>query len=105
MWDIWLNLTLAATATGANTYAIRRGSPDLAGLRASVAALSAFYVGGYAWLLTGAVNRTTWSQTFSKVAILAWVLVWIAPPILAARAHTRMKRTIKERLTPDEESP
>lgn len=102
MWDIWLNLALAATAALANAYAMRYGSPEMRPIRASIAALAAFYTFGYAWLISG-VDRRTWSLTLSKVSLVAWAVVWIIPPILAARAHTRMTRTIKERLVPDNE--
>lgn len=51
--------------------------------------LSAVYVAGYAWLLSGTVSVVRWSQIFRGVSLVAFPLVWIAPAVEDARKWQR----------------
>lgn len=94
MGVVWLSLAGSLLAVAANTWAVFKGDPRLAPMRASIAALAMFYAAGYIWLLnTG--DQATWSQFYRRVAIIVWPIVWAAPPFLGARAHQRRSRRLQ----------
>lgn len=94
MLAFYLNALGSLLAVGANLYGVRYGDPYFRGLRAAIGALAGFYFAGYLWVIADG-DTETWSNFYRKVALFAWVLVWVLPPVLGAQAHQRTKRTLE----------
>lgn len=78
-----VNLFLAIGALGANVYAIRYGHPFRRPMHASGAALCVIYIVSYVILLGDFPQRIlAWSRIMRGVSVVAWCIVWIAPPIM-----------------------
>ena len=90
-----LNAALAFGAVVANAWGAVRGDPNVRPLRVAVAALAALYACGYVVLAAG-MDRLAWSLFFGRVAFVAWPVVWILPPVLAARAYRALEQSVRE---------
>jgi hypothetical protein len=78
---VWLNLVLAVGAVVASCAAVRCGVAIHRAHFAGVAALGAFYVAGYIWLLLNPDLAVVWSEFFRGVSLAAWTVVWMRPAI------------------------
>jgi len=89
MWVIAVTVCLAATAAVLNFFAALHGPLALrvmCGMRAVIAGL---YVPAYVWLLWNPTKRAVWSETVAGLSLIAWIVVWIMPAVLALRMEQR----------------
>ncbi len=90
---IAITVVLAAIAVGVNLSAARHGPYPLRAMAAARSALACFYVAGYIWLLAHQERRVTWSKMMTGVSLVAWVVVWILPALVATKAGRPAKRS------------
>ena len=90
-WVVLLSVILSAGAALANVIGAIHSCGNVRSACVARATLAAGYSVSYAWLFVHEHSRLHWSYVMSGVALVAWVVVWIAPP-LAVWAEAR-KRT------------
>lgn len=80
---IHANAALVTVALVACLYAYHRGNPRERWLRAAQIVTCAVYVISYLYLTLDYLERVVaWSRVMRGVSLVAWIVVWIAPPIL-----------------------
>ena len=95
MFVVWANVGLSAIATVALLMASFRSFPELRASRAAAGVLAAIYCGSFIWLAFNYERSKEWSQLMRPVALLAWVIVWILPPISSMRLFARLAAAAK----------
>lgn len=102
----WLMLG-AGVAAWAHRWAWMETPPEHRRARRmhrAIGYLSAVYVAGYAWLLSGTVSVVRWSQIFRGVSLVAFPLVWIAPAVMTARGWQRVRAAAQQIVRAAEEA-
>lgn len=99
-WDKFVFTLSMVLAFAAAWVRVREGSVgmfrEFRWLHKAVGVLALCYGVGYAAVLTGTVDRLTWSKFFSGVSMFAWILVWIYPPILSRRIAKEVGKRLAE---------
>ena len=93
---VWLNMILATTTVALSCVAIRKGVATHRAHFAGVAALAAFYVIGYVWLLLNPDRAQTWSEFYRGVALVTWVVVWMRPPWRSVRTQRDLSAKVDD---------
>jgi|CXWK01.1.fsa_nt_gi hypothetical protein len=98
------NLFLVIVALLVNVYAFIHANPQRRPIYAPTMVLCAVYIGSYLVLLGDFPERILeWSRIMRGVSLVAWVTVWIIPPLFDVKVHQERKAASDRLVTEVEE--
>ena len=102
-WETWVFSLSFLLALAASFFRLRESRTgdfhEFRWLHRTIGILAAGYAAGYALVLTGTISRYHWSRFFVGVSLLAWILVWIYPPILSRKLSREIVDRTAEAIT------
>ena len=102
-WVAVVNVVCVSMSVIVNWWAARSGLFRFRTVHAAIAAVSGLYVVGYLWLFgllpgVDAPSVPQWSSVLRGFAIIAWLVVWIAPAAMSVRMNRDLHHAIRGRL-------
>lgn len=91
-WVVVANAILVMVVIWRAINAFRNGLHDWRPFHSVVVALGCIYLASYIWLLTGNIDRRTWSEIMMGVSIVVWAIVWVAPSEFSVRSQASIER-------------
>ena len=88
---IALNILIVMRAIRFNAEEAKVGFREWRAVRFSAVVLASLYLTSYLILLTGVIDRLTWSMTMVGVSPVVWEIVWVWPARRARQVRRRME--------------
>ena len=84
-WVVAVSVVLSAVAAVANLLGAKCSVGLVRSTCVARGTLAAVYSLSYGWLFFHKQERLHWSYVMTGVALVAWVVAWIAPPVIVWR--------------------
>lgn len=97
LFVVWCTVALTVLAAIVHWYASRHSFPELRPVFAAAGVLALIYMGFYVWLAFNLERSGDWSSYIRPVGLIAWPVVWIAPPAWSVLIWVRVQRTLGEK--------
>ena len=97
MFNVFVNVVLAAVAVVLNIWAATHHTGWMRRWFTANATLAGLYVGAYCWLLFNFDrHHRDWAEFMRPVGSMAWLIVWCCGPVVIMSNHMAKMKTVQE---------